>query len=262
MPYAKVNGIRIYYEERGTGFPLLILLPLGCTINHLKSWVDEFSDRYRVIIADLRGGGQSQVTPGPYAIKLLSEDAAALLDYLQIDKSHVAGMSLGGHIAQELTLLRPGLVDRLVLVLTAARSNIRTQERLKVLRELKAGGHDELCARETFLWIHNNRFYESHKDYRDWINATVNSKDYTRDGYIALLDAAIGFDALERVKNINNRTLCFGGEEDICFNREQVLEMAAAIPGARLEMLDCAHVLMGDSFDRFIEITREFLISP
>jgi 3-oxoadipate enol-lactonase len=262
MPYAKVNGIRIYYEESGNGFPLLILLPLGCTINHLKNWVDEFSGRHRIIVADLRGGGRSQVTPGPYTMKLLAEDAAALLDYLQIEKSHVAGMSLGGHIAQELALLRPDLVDRLVLVLTAARSNKRTQERLKLWRELKAGGHDELFAREVFLWIYNNWFYETNKEYQDWINESINSKDYTRDGYIALLDAAIGFDALERVKNIKNRTLCFGGEDDICFNREQVLEMATAIPEARLEMLDCAHVLMGDSFERFVESTREFLSAP
>ena len=81
MPYTNLNGIRIYYEETGTGFPLLILLPLGCVISHLKDWIHSFSDKFRVIIADPRGGGQSQVTPGPYTIKLLAEDAAALLDY-------------------------------------------------------------------------------------------------------------------------------------------------------------------------------------
>jgi 3-oxoadipate enol-lactonase len=262
MPYTNINGIRIYYEETGTGFPLLILLPLGCVISHLKDWIHSFSDKFRVIIADPRGGGQSQVTPGPYTIKLLAEDAAALLDYMHINKAHVIGTSLGGHIAQELAILRPELVDRLVLVLSAARSDQRTRERLKLWRELKAVWNDEMFAREVCLWVNSNRFYENKKEYHDWINAFVKSMDYSREGYIALIDAAISFDSLERVKNIKSRTICFCGKEDICFNRAQVHEMADAIHGARFEMLDCAHVLIGNCYDKFVEITREFLASP
>ncbi len=259
MPHANVNGARLYYEQAGEGSALLILLPLGCVIADLESWVEGLSGDYRVIIADYRGSGRSELTPGPYTVKLLAEDAAALLDSLRIQRAHVVGVSLGGHVAQELALLRPELVAGLVLALTGARSNARTRERLSLWRTLKASGQDELFAREVCLWVFGDRLFENAQDYDEARRRIAESQAVSREGYLALIDAAIGFDALERLRQIESRTLCFAGEDDICFDWRQARELADAIPGARLEMLECAHVLRGESLELFLKRTKTFL---
>src|SRR5262245_39603180 len=87
-----VNGIDLYYEERGSGPPLLIIPPLsgtGYTISTLEP-------HFRSITFDNRGAGRSAVPPGPYTTRLLADDAAALLEYLGVARAHVFGFSLGG----------------------------------------------------------------------------------------------------------------------------------------------------------------------
>ncbi|MDD5762816.1 MAG: alpha/beta hydrolase, partial [bacterium] len=114
MPHTEAPGFRMYYEEHGSGFPLLMINGLGS--DHLE-WLHQvpaFEARFRVIVFDNRGTGKSGVPPGPYTTAQMADDAAALLRFLGIVQSHVLGVSLGGMIAQEVALRHPDLVDGLV----------------------------------------------------------------------------------------------------------------------------------------------------
>ena len=115
MPYADNHGTRIYWEERGAGDPLLLIMGLGYTSEMWYRMAPLLSARYRTILYDNRGVGRSDAPEGPYPIATMADDAAAVLDAAGVDRAHVFGVSLGGMIAQELALRYPAPVRSLVL---------------------------------------------------------------------------------------------------------------------------------------------------
>lgn len=122
MPKAKINGIELFWREAGEGDPLLLLH--GFPLNHTmwESQVEFFSGQnWRVIAPDQRGYGQSSLNPDETTtMDLLAQDAAALLDYLNIEKAVVVGLSMGGYVSFALYRQFPQKVRALVLADTKA----------------------------------------------------------------------------------------------------------------------------------------------
>jgi len=113
--YVDVNDTTIYYEIAGEGDP--IVLVHGFTLD-TRMWDDqftEFSKRYRVIRYDVRGFGKSSVPEEgkPYSH---SRDLKELLDHLNIKKTCVIGLSMGGSLAINFTLEYPDCVSSLITV--------------------------------------------------------------------------------------------------------------------------------------------------
>src|SRR5215211_5170886 len=104
MPLAAVNGLNLYYEETGSGPPLMLIAGLSGNTLGWAMLLPALAERFRVIAFDNRGAGRSSAPPGPYTTREMADDAAALLDHLGIEQAHVFGFSLGGLIAQELAL--------------------------------------------------------------------------------------------------------------------------------------------------------------
>jgi pimeloyl-ACP methyl ester carboxylesterase len=118
MPTAPIRDIVTYYEEAGTGDPLILIM--GFT-GDLQGWafqVPELSKHFRVITFDNRGAGRTSAPDRPYSIAGMAEDVAALMGRLGIAKANVLGFSMGGYIAQSLALAFPDKVDRLILLST------------------------------------------------------------------------------------------------------------------------------------------------
>src|SRR5829696_2172226 len=114
MPVAITGSTSIDYDITGEGPPLLLVGGLGFGRWGWFKQVPAFSRHFRTITFDVRG--ERRLENG---VADLAFDVVALLDHLGIKKAHVLGTSLGGFVAQELALLRPDLVDRLILVCTS-----------------------------------------------------------------------------------------------------------------------------------------------
>src|ERR1700733_10571100 len=119
MPYATSNGTQIYWEESGTGEPLLLLMGRGYSSLMWHRTRPVVSAHYRTILFDNRGVGKSDVPSGAYSITQMASDAAAVLDAAGIASAHVFGVSMGGMIAQEFAINYPDRVNRLVLGCTS-----------------------------------------------------------------------------------------------------------------------------------------------
>src|SRR5665809_4565 len=115
MPTVEASGVHLYYEERGTGVPALLIHGGGCNVN---SWTDNperIAERHRAITYDRRGYGRSRCAPSrDYSEH--AADARALLDRLDARPAIFVGWSAGGTIALEVALSDPQAVLGLVLI--------------------------------------------------------------------------------------------------------------------------------------------------
>ncbi len=119
MPHATINGASLYYEDHGSGPP--VILHHGYTGSH-TNWehvVPLLRDRYRVILVDCRGAGDSEHTEDGYSIEQYAADVVGMADYLGLGSFTYVGHSMGGVIGMELGIAHGHRLEKLVLVAPA-----------------------------------------------------------------------------------------------------------------------------------------------
>src|SRR5688572_6645187 len=110
--YADVNGTRLYYEEQGSGRPVVLIHGAVLDRTMWDAQMAVLAERYRVIRYDARGFGRSARSTTPFKAQ---DDLNALLDHLKVDRADLVGLSLGGRIAIDFALSYPTRVRSLVL---------------------------------------------------------------------------------------------------------------------------------------------------
>jgi pimeloyl-ACP methyl ester carboxylesterase len=117
MPFLDRGGVAIYYEEHGAGPPILLSHGYSATCRMWDGQVAAFAGRYRLVLWDMRGHGQSGDPDDPrlYSMAAIVEDMAALLAHLGIERAIVGGLSLGGYMSLAFHLAHPEMVGALML---------------------------------------------------------------------------------------------------------------------------------------------------
>ncbi len=283
MPRAQVNGAEIYYELKGRGFPLVMIMGLGANIDWWPSkLLDKLAGHYQVLVFDNRGAGRSDVTEESYSIEMFARDTVELMDWTGMERAHVFGISMGGMIAQELALSYPERVERLVLgctncgpghsvsappevlgLLVQAPPQHRhlfqvavsaPPEVLSLLVQAPPPPEDILKILFPEEFINNNRV-EIEEFTRRYLAAPISTGAYVRQ-----VGAILGFDSFDRMARIAVPTLVVTGDRDILIPPENSEILVQRIPGARLVFLGgCGHGFMAQVPDRVFEVLREFL---
>jgi pimeloyl-ACP methyl ester carboxylesterase len=262
MPYTAAPGFRMYYEEHGSGFPLLLINGLGS--DHLE-WLHQvppFDAHFRVVVFDNRGTGMSDVPPGPYTTAQMADDAASLLRALGIGRAHVLGVSLGGMIAQEVALRHPERVEGLVLVCTGpgGELSVRPSPEAMAVFSLATGKDPEAELRRMLPFLYTDAcIRERPGEVEGFVRRRLDHPT-PPEGYLSQLAAAVTHDASSRLEKIRARTLVITGDADRLVNRENSLRLAGRIPGARLVVLPGApHRLFAETADAFNREVLRFL---
>lgn len=262
MPFAAVNGVRLFYEERGTGPGMLFLNGLAGDHVYWKAQLRSFSRNYHCVALDNRDAGQSENRAAPYQIKDLAADAAAVIEQLRLSPARVIGLSMGGMIAQELATLRPELVHSLALVDTLAQADgwfLAVADAFEFIRRLAI---DTPAFFEAILpWWVGSRFL-SDSDRGAWLKWMLRQSSHPQplDGFLRQLDAMRQHDALSRLSSVRCPTLILTGAEDAIMPVRYAEQMKAAIPHAELRLLDgVGHALPLEIGRQFDAIVREFL---
>src|SRR5262245_10700964 len=116
MPTASVNGIDLYFEEQGSGEPVLLIPASWWPHNTWKvGVVPVLSRRYRTIIFDCRGTGRSSKPKDGYTVKQFADDSLTLLNHVGVSRCHVVGFALGSLIVQAMAIERPEVVATLTM---------------------------------------------------------------------------------------------------------------------------------------------------
>jgi pimeloyl-ACP methyl ester carboxylesterase len=152
--YAEVNGLKMYYETRGTGRPLVVLHGAYMTVDAMGGLVPDLAESRRVIVVELQGHGRTaDVADRPITYEAMADDVADLIRHLGIEEADAFGYSMGGGVALQLAIRHPGLVRRLV-VASASYASDGMQPELhemvpSITPEMFAGSPMEAAYREV-----------------------------------------------------------------------------------------------------------------
>jgi pimeloyl-ACP methyl ester carboxylesterase len=236
------DGTRLHVVEQGKGEPVLWLQGLNAPAAAWSVQLAHFSQSYRGVAPDARGVGQSDAPPGPYTTRQLADDAAAVLDALEIEKAHVVGLSLGGAVAQELALARPERVRSIALLSTFAAQDPRSRALLESWRELYPIAPREAWEKQAYAWLFTERFWRSPANVRAALRFARTQPLQTVQGFQGQVDAALAHDTRERLPGLRVPALVIHGALDQLSPVANAEELARLIPGAELMVIpDVGH---------------------
>jgi pimeloyl-ACP methyl ester carboxylesterase len=120
MPTANIGDVELYYEEHGSGEPLIMVLGLGQDITTWGFQIAELSKHPRLIVFDNRDSGRSSRCTDNYTTQSMAQDIIGLMDHIGIERTHLLGTSMGGMIAQHVALMAPKRLKSLILASTTS----------------------------------------------------------------------------------------------------------------------------------------------
>lgn len=127
--YAPVNGIRMYYEVRGSGEPVVLLHGAFMTIpGNWAGWIDELSKTRKVIAVEMQGHGRTADIAREFSNANHADDVAALIRYLELPRADLIGYSMGGGVAMQVAVRHPDQVRKVVVISSTFRRDGRTRE--------------------------------------------------------------------------------------------------------------------------------------
>ncbi|MEM2213892.1 MAG: alpha/beta hydrolase [Candidatus Nezhaarchaeales archaeon] len=260
MPKVRVGDVNIYYEIKGEGNPLVMIMGLA---GNLDWWdpkmISEFSKHFKLILFDNRGAGRSDMGQKPFSIKLFADDTVGLMDALGISKANVLGFSMGGMIAQELVLNYPERVEKLVLCSTfcGARRGVLPPPQPVPLDDLAENPRKvmEFMAKTIFTeeFINNNP-----QAFEDMIQRMLKAP-ITKEAFIQQFYAIMQFDTHDRLPQIKVPTLIVHGKKDILLPVENATILASTIPNAKLIILEKSGHGLAEEIDKAIAAIIDFL---
>ena len=132
MPFANIRGSDFNYRIAGSGEPVTLVHGVGADLETWDGVAGRLEPHFQVIRYDQRGHGETAKLPGPYSLRDMVEDLKLMLDACGIEKTSLAGFSLGGLVAQSFALTYPERLRRMVLISTVAG---RTEEERRKVQE-------------------------------------------------------------------------------------------------------------------------------
>ena len=253
----------LYVDEHGDGFPLLLITGLGYAVWCWTRQLPALAERHRVIAFDNRGSGRSSKPPGPYSIEQLADDAASVLAARRLERAHVLGHSMGGFVAQTLALRRPELVERLVLVATAAGGSEGFPQPEATTKAWLAASAlpAEEYARATWPFSWQEGWPEAHPDEYEELFAARLEFPTPPESWAAQYAACQAF--AERgvaVEAVRHPTLVVHGDRDRIVDYRNGEQLAQRLPDARLETFaGHGHLPMLEAPERFNAAVLDFL---
>jgi len=273
MPTAYVNGIYVDYKVQGEGEPLILIMGLTGGKDHWFFQMRSFRKHYRVITFDNRGTGNTTINTGEfYNIRAMADDTIGLMDYLNIDKAHILGMSLGSLIAQELAINYPNRVKKLILVAAYAVG--------EEMREISEGMRSALGLEEDYSEEEARNALNNMDITRFFTRVTALSfnkrwcrlifvsttKIYAKakrlpcQGIMGQIQASANCETLSKLHTIEAPTLVLVGAEDRIMPPHASDVIASKIPNSKLVKVEGgSHAFYIESFRRFNKEVLDFL---
>jgi pimeloyl-ACP methyl ester carboxylesterase len=266
--YVSIHDAQLYYDIHGpadgplNAHPLLLVHAGVADARMWDAQLPDFAQEYRVIRLDLRGFGRTAMPGGSYSNHA---DLRGLLDYLEVDRAHVVGLSFGGRVALDFALSYPDRLDRLVLASPSVGGEPLT-ERLETFSEeedaaLERGDLAAATELNLRLWV-DGPFRTA-----DQVDPAVRAAVYAMQ--LAAFQLPMPADAhserltppaIERLAEVHAPVLVLAGTLDLPEKIELAQRVAEEMPDARLELFaGAAHMINMEQPARFNQAVLAFL---
>ncbi|MFC0781166.1 alpha/beta fold hydrolase [Flavobacterium sp. HJSW_4] len=237
--FATINGAKIYYEEYGKGEPLLLIHGNNGSIEAMGNQIDYFKKKYRVIAADSRGHGKSELKTDSLTFVQITKDIEGLVNQLKLDSISVIGWSDGGIVALQMGISGKSKMKKIV----AMGANLRpdsTAVNSWVIKDLQS-------MRKMFL-------------------SKIKEKDTSENwGLMKQRSGLVAYQPnipSKDLSKIKAKVLVIGGDKDIIRN-EHTVEIFENIPKAQLCIMPGeTHFAPASSPEVFNAIANKFLSEP
>ncbi len=232
MPRIAVNEINLYYELHGPEDGEVIVLSNGIMMS-TASWFFQtmaLSKHFRVLLYDCRGMWQSDHPDGPYSMEMHADDLAGLLDALEIEKAHIAGISYGSEISLMFALRHPEKTKSLVVI--DGVSEVPLLLKLQSYPWKIAGERND-----AELLFNTSVFLNFGEEYLNRNEALLpaskaNFAKLDLSSFVKLMDAFTSYNITDQLGQISCPTLIVVGEEDPIKGRKMAQMMVDRIPQA------------------------------
>jgi len=259
LPIIHINQTDIYIEEHGSGEPLFLLHGFGSSTRDWEAQLPALTDRFRVVLVDFRGFGQSNRKTGPFSVEQFAADVFAVADHLEIPRFHLLGYSMGGAAAQQMVLDCPERIQKLILVNTV--SSFRPDHWRKVLELYMRRVVVRLLGMEKMAGVIAKKLFprEDQESLRDVVRERYS--DNSTAVYMAVLKTLPRWSVKEQLSSITSPTLVIAAEHDYTPISEKEF-MVQEMTDARLEVVrESRHGTPFDQTTIFNALIREFLLT-
>lgn len=234
MPYKNINGTKIYYEIHGMGpEPMVFCHGLFFSGQVFRDQVDYFKARYKCVIFDFRGQGQSEVTESGYEFDSLAEDIVLLIKELGLGPSHMVGHSTGGAVALRIACRHRELLKSLIVIDTIA-NNEPSKLRFNLIKATIQAVGIQAVSKKLMKLLFGQGFLTDenrHTDVVFWREQLNSNRKSITKSFSAYINRE---EVLSELGNIPMPTLIVVGDEDAFALPENSKNIKLKIPQARL----------------------------
>ena len=260
MPQITSGDADIFYEVLGSGPPVVLLHPFPANHNLWKPAAQALITRYRVILPDLRGHGESDVGDGPATMKKHAADIARVLDHEEVRRAAFVGVSIGGYVLFEFWRKYGERVDALVLCNTKAQAD--TPE----ARAVRLQAATFVLDRGTELFFGSmipKLMGKTTRDTRpDLVEGALRMMRSMSPEDVAMVQRGMAErqDSMETLKTINVPTLLMTGDEDILTGIAEAELMRQNLSGSEINVIAKAgHYSPWEQPEEVGKLLRQFL---
>ncbi|MFN2214985.1 MAG: alpha/beta fold hydrolase [Anaerolineales bacterium] len=259
----QIGNLQLNVEDRGSGRPLLLIHGFPLNLEMWRPQIESLSTKQRIIAIDLRGHGLSPSTPGPYPMRLLAEDCAALIKALEVDQPLVVcGFSMGGYISFSLYRHHPDLFSGLILASTRAGADTdqgKTNRGQAIAKVRQQGIHPVIESMLPAL-VAPKTYRENHELVQQ---VTGIMEQTSPEGMISALQGMMERpDSTGMLGEINVPTLIVHALDDQIISISDSEAMHTGIPNSQLEIIpEAGHLLNLEQEKKFNEIVTNFINS-
>jgi 3-oxoadipate enol-lactonase len=265
MPKVDAGGTELHFVRAGSGEPMLLIQGMSAT--HLawgRPFLTPLEESFDCVVFDNRGMGLSGPAQMPFTTADLAGDVVALLDALEIERTHIVGISMGGMIAQELALAHPERIRSLTLGATycgGPQGTLMSDEDLRMLGTAMASGEREQVLRAMWEINLSPDFRTEESRYSAFQEMAV-ALQAPKDVIFQQMQACAAHDTSTRLERIEVPTQVIHGTADRLLGVNNGIQIAALV-AVEPQLLDgIGHMFWWEQPERSAALVREHALTP
>ena len=243
MSYLLINGTNYYFEQKGQGPALVLIAGYSCDLHFWDRIIENLTSKFKVVIFDNRGIGQTKDNGLPFRLEELADDIAEMIKVLKLQSPILVGHSMGGIIAQIIAQKFTPLIAGLVSLNCANKVNLRTLLALKgFIKLLQENAHVTTVIEASLPWFYSSAFLQDPENIHAIIQGILNNA-YPQ----SLLDLNRQFNAVQTFDSspftsfINVPAKIVASRSDIICTPDETRELISRFPNANFDLIEGGH---------------------